>query len=71
MTHATKCPIDQLQPFLADALEPSSQDDIVAHLDQCEGCRHRLEELAGSADDWAFGAAALAVNDDEDKASCA
>lgn len=66
MTHATQCPVDQLQPFLADALDASSQDDLVAHLDQCEDCRRRLEELAGSADDWAFGAAALASGDDID-----
>jgi serine/threonine-protein kinase len=59
MNPTTKCPIDELQPFIDDQLSQQQNVQIVSHLDQCAECRNRIDRLAGSAEDWAVAGEAF------------
>jgi serine/threonine-protein kinase len=60
MSNLTQCPIGSLQAYLDDTLDASLQSELVAHLDQCKSCRERIEQRAGSDDDWLTARNALA-----------
>lgn len=54
MTHS--CPIDELEDYLLSpseaAIAPDRESALVAHLDSCRTCQQRVEQIAGSGDDW-------------------
>ncbi len=52
MPNQTVCSVDQLQAYLNDTLDTVLHAQLLSHLDQCDACRQRIEQDAGSADDW-------------------
>ncbi len=59
MNKQVTCPIDHLQAYLDDSLDASLHTQLLAHLDQCEACRQRIEQSAGSVDEWQTAKIAL------------
>src|SRR5262249_46807854 len=48
MNETIACPdVASLRELIAGSLSPEAQAELCHHLDQCEGCRARLDELAG------------------------
>ena len=55
MTPASeKCQIDLLWQSLRDQLTQQQEEQLAAHLTECEHCRTKLETMAGDADSWQF-----------------
>ena len=47
------CPLDeQLQDLVENELAEPQQASLIAHLDQCDVCRTRLEAIAADGDQW-------------------
>jgi eukaryotic-like serine/threonine-protein kinase len=60
MTETNLCPDPQRLRSLVDgALPPEEQATLTHHLDECEACRQRLDELAGETDPWVAAAREL------------
>ena len=55
MTPASeKCQIELLKQSLRDQLTQQQEEQLAAHLTECECCRTKLETMAGDADSWQF-----------------
>ena len=49
-----KCQIDLLKQSLRDQLTQQQEEQLAAHLTECEHCRAKLETMACDADSWQF-----------------
>lgn len=60
------CSVTTIEAYLNESLSPADEVSVERHLDDCEVCRQRMSQQAGSGDDWSSIAGALRVDEFDD-----
>jgi hypothetical protein len=55
----------QLNAVISSAEGVGEHESVLQHVEQCSQCRHRLEELAASRDEWSEAISVLQSSEDE------
>jgi len=66
ISNTQSCRPEQFEAFLSGELQTSEEEAVLQHLDECQSCRQRLDEIAAAPDSW-NNAQAFLADDQHDR----